>query len=119
MLNFIYFQSVWPGASLNYVESQYLSIVRITIDREPERDVTCDSLAHEFSSGGDIGSAESTKMRIHEQAVFQGKIREDSQTTRTQLNNNSLTSHEVCWTIKIAASLFREVFDSLSLRRII
>jgi hypothetical protein len=29
------------------------------------------------------------KKRIHEQAVFQGKIPEDSQTTRTRLNNNS------------------------------
>jgi hypothetical protein len=35
-------------------------------------------LAHEFSSGGAIGSAESTKTGIHEQAVFQGNIPEDS-----------------------------------------
>jgi hypothetical protein len=30
-------------------------------------------LAHEFSSGGFIGSAESIKMEIHEQAVFKGR----------------------------------------------
>jgi hypothetical protein len=62
-------------------------------------------LAHEFSSGRAIGSAESTKKGIHEQAVFQGKIPEDSQTTRSRLNNNSLISHEVCWIIKIVIFL--------------
>jgi hypothetical protein len=62
-------------------------------------------LPDEFSSGGAIGSAESTKMGTHEQAVFQGKIPEDSQTTKTPLNNNSLTSHEVCWIIEIAVFL--------------
>jgi hypothetical protein len=59
-------------------------------------------LAHEFSSEGATGPAEVTKMEIHEQAVFQGKIPEDSQTTRTQLNNNSLASHEVGRIIKTA-----------------
>jgi glycine cleavage system H lipoate-binding protein len=59
-------------------------------------------LAYDFSSGGAIGSAESTKMGIHELAVFQGKIPEDSQAIRTRPNNNSLTSHEVCWIINIA-----------------
>jgi hypothetical protein len=65
-------------------------------------------LAHEFSSGGATGSAESTKMGIHEQAVFQGKIPEDSQTIETRLSNNSLTSHEVYWIIKIAMFLSSE-----------
>jgi hypothetical protein len=68
----------------------------------------CDSLVHEFSSGGAIGSAENTKTGIHEQAAFQGKIPVDSQTTRTRLNNNSLTNYEVCWIIKIAMFLCSE-----------
>jgi hypothetical protein len=65
-------------------------------------------LAHEFSSGAAIGSAAGPKMEIHEQAVFQRKTPEDSQTTRTRLNNNSLTSHEVRWIIKIAMFLSSE-----------
>jgi hypothetical protein len=68
----------------------------------------CRDLVHEFSSGGTIGSAENTKMGTHEQAVFQRKMPEDSQTTRTRLNNDSLTSHEVCWIIKIAVFLSSE-----------
>jgi hypothetical protein len=68
----------------------------------------CRDLGHGFSSGGAIGSAESTKLGTHEQGVFQGKIPEDSQTTRTRLSNNSLPSHEVCWIIKIAMFLSSE-----------
>jgi hypothetical protein len=73
-----------------------------------ERFEICPDLADEFSSGAALGSTESTKMGIHEQAVFQGKIPEDSQTIRTRRNNNSLTSHEVCWIIKIAMFLSSE-----------
>jgi hypothetical protein len=92
---------------LGYI-SQQLSIIGITRDGELGSDAMCDSLAHDFPSAGAIGSAESTKKGIHEQADFQGKIPEDSQTTRTQLNNNSLTSHEVCWIIEIAMFLSSE-----------
>jgi hypothetical protein len=65
-------------------------------------------LAHEFSSGGSIRSGENTKMGIHEQTIFQGKMPEYSQTTRTRRNNDSLTSHEVCWIIKIAMFISSE-----------
>jgi hypothetical protein len=65
-------------------------------------------VAHEYSSGGAVGSVESRKMGIHEQAGFQEKIAEDSQATRTRLNNNSLTSHEIYWIIKIAMFLSSE-----------
>jgi hypothetical protein len=94
----------WKKAGFEYCKLDDTFQLSLTMGRFGIRR----DLAHNFSSGGAIGSAESTKMGIHEQAVFQGKIPEDSQITRTRLNNNSLTSHEVCWIINIAMFLSSE-----------
>jgi hypothetical protein len=57
---------------LGYISEQ-LSIVRIPIDRKLGIDAMCDSLAHEFSSGGVIGSAESTKRAFMNGRFFEGR----------------------------------------------